>query len=45
VVWREENGFGYATADADGWLQPGITIQTPQCEIYVEEWGQEGMKK
>jgi len=45
VVWREENGFGYATADADGWLKPGITIQTPQCEIHVEEWGQEGMMK
>jgi pSer/pThr/pTyr-binding forkhead associated (FHA) protein len=43
IVWREDQGFGYATADAEGWLEPGLTIQTPQCQVSVEEWNQVGM--
>jgi len=43
VVWREGNGFGYATAETEGWLEPGMVIQTPQCEVSVEGWSQHGL--
>lgn len=43
VVWREGDGYGYATAETDGWLRPGLTIRTPQGEIRVEESNQHGL--
>jgi hypothetical protein len=43
VVWREERGFGYATAETEGWLEPGMTLQLPQCKVEVEEWNQFGI--
>lgn len=43
IVWREGNGYGYATAETEGWLQPGISIQMPQGEVRVEEWNQLGL--
>ena len=43
VVWREVHGYGYATANTEGWLEPGMVIQTPQGEVRVEEWNQHGL--
>lgn len=43
IVWREGNGYAYATAETEGWLQPGMSIRAAQCEIRVEEWNQKGL--
>jgi hypothetical protein len=43
VIWREDNAYAYATAESEGWLHPGMTIPTPQCEVQVEEWKQFGL--
>ncbi len=43
IVWREDTGFGYASADSEGWLEPGTTIRTANTEIRVEEWNQFGL--
>lgn len=43
VVWRQQDGYGYATADQEGWLEPGMVIHTPKCDVCVEEWKQVGL--
>ena len=37
VVWRQDGGFGYATATESGWLHPGLTLMVGGKPVEVLE--------